>query len=198
EDSADRVIEMLKGAMAQNRLGNPERLPVDIGPVIDAEAKAGIEKHIQGMREKGRSVYQVAIADAEECKRGTFVMPTLIELESFDELKREIFGPVLHVVRYNRRNLDQLIEQINASGYGLTLGVHTRIDETIAKVVDNVNAGNMYVNRNIVGAVVGVQPFGGEGLSGTGPKAGGPLYLYRLLSTRPADAIAQSFARTDG
>ncbi|MDZ3994064.1 trifunctional transcriptional regulator/proline dehydrogenase/L-glutamate gamma-semialdehyde dehydrogenase [Pseudomonas sp. Teo4] len=198
EDSADRVIEMLKGAMAESRLGNPDRLAVDIGPVIDAEAKAGIEKHIQGMREKGRSVYQVAIANGDECKRGTFVMPTLIELESFDELKREIFGPVLHVVRYNRRNLDQLIEQINNSGYGLTLGVHTRIDETIAKVVETANAGNMYVNRNIVGAVVGVQPFGGEGLSGTGPKAGGPLYLYRLLSTRPADAIARHFQQQDG
>ncbi|MEX5505183.1 trifunctional transcriptional regulator/proline dehydrogenase/L-glutamate gamma-semialdehyde dehydrogenase [Pseudomonas putida] len=198
EDSADRVIEMLKGAMAESRLGCPDRLAVDIGPVIDAEAKAGIEKHIQGMREKGRGVYQVAIADAAEVKRGTFVMPTLIELESFDELKREIFGPVLHVVRYNRRNLDQLIEQINNSGYGLTLGVHTRIDETIAKVVENANAGNMYVNRNIVGAVVGVQPFGGEGLSGTGPKAGGPLYLYRLLSTRPADAIGRHFQHQDG
>lgn len=198
EDSADRVIEMLKGAMAEYRMGNPERLSVDIGPVIDAEAKAGIEKHIQGMREKGRTVYQVAIADAEECKRGTFVMPTLIELESFDELQREIFGPVLHVVRYKRKEMDQLIDQINGSGYGLTLGVHTRIDETIAKVVGSVNAGNVYVNRNIVGAVVGVQPFGGEGLSGTGPKAGGPLYLYRLLSTRPANAIEQSFKRTDG
>lgn len=198
EDSADRVIEMLKGAMAEYRMGNPERLSVDIGPVIDAEAKAGIEKHIQGMREKGRSVYQVAIADTEECKRGTFVMPTLIELESFDELQREIFGPVLHVVRYKRKEMDQLIDQINGSGYGLTLGVHTRIDETIAKVVGSVNAGNVYVNRNIVGAVVGVQPFGGEGLSGTGPKAGGPLYLYRLLSTRPANAIEQSFKRTDG
>lgn len=139
----------------------------------------------------------MAIADGEECKRGTFVMPTLIELESFDELQREIFGPVLHVVRYKRKEIDQLIAQINASGYGLTLGVHTRIDETIAKVVDNVHAGNVYVNRNIVGAVVGVQPFGGEGLSGTGPKAGGPLYLYRLLSTRPVDAIEQSFARGD-
>ncbi|MBH3372139.1 trifunctional transcriptional regulator/proline dehydrogenase/L-glutamate gamma-semialdehyde dehydrogenase [Pseudomonas juntendi] len=198
EDSADRVIEMLKGAMAESRLGCPDRLAVDIGPVIDAEAKAGIEKHIQGMREKGRSVYQVAIADAAEIKRGTFVMPTLIELDSFDELKREIFGPVLHVVRYNRRNLDQLIEQINNSGYGLTLGGHTRIDETIAKVVETANAGNMYVNRNIVGAVVGVQPFGGEGLSGTGPKAGGPLYLYRLLSTRPADAIGRHFQQQDG
>ena len=197
EDSADRVIEMLKGAMAESRMGNPERLNVDIGPVIDAEAKAGIEQHIQGMRDKGRSVYQMAIADSEECKRGTFVMPTLIELESFDELEREIFGPVLHVVRYKRKDIDQLIAQINASGYGLTLGVHTRIDETIAKVVNNVNAGNVYVNRNIVGAVVGVQPFGGEGLSGTGPKAGGPLYLYRLLSTRPGNAIEQSFAKVD-
>lgn len=197
EDSADRVIEMLKGAMAECRLGNPERLSVDIGPVIDAEAKAGIEKHIQAMRDKGRNVYQVAIADSEEIKRGTFVMPTLIELESFDELQREIFGPVLHVVRYKRKEIDQLIGQINASGYGLTLGVHTRIDETIAKVIDNVHAGNVYVNRNIVGAVVGVQPFGGEGLSGTGPKAGGPLYLYRLLSTRPTDAIEQSFVRGD-
>lgn len=179
-------------------MGNPERLNVDIGPVIDAEAKAGIEQHMQGMRDKGRTVYQMAIADIEECKRGTFVMPTLIELESFDELEREIFGPVLHVVRYKRKDIDQLIApQINASGYGLTLGVHTRIDETIAKVVNNVNAGNVYVSRNIVGAVVGVQPFGGEGLSGTGPKAGGPLYLYRLLSTRPGNAIEQSFAKVD-
>ncbi len=197
EDSADRVIEMLKGAMAESRLGNPERLNVDIGPVIDAEAKAGIEKHIQAMRDKGRSVYQMAMADTPEIKRGTFVMPTLIELESFDELQREIFGPVLHVVRYARKDLDALIDQINASGYGLTLGVHTRIDETIAKVIDKAHAGNLYVNRNIVGAVVGVQPFGGEGLSGTGPKAGGPLYLYRLLSTRPQDAIARSFSAAD-
>ncbi|WP_295471599.1 trifunctional transcriptional regulator/proline dehydrogenase/L-glutamate gamma-semialdehyde dehydrogenase [uncultured Pseudomonas sp.] len=197
EDSADRVIEMLKGAMAESRLGNPERLAVDIGPVIDAEAKAGIEKHIQTMRDKGRAVYQMALADTDEIKRGTFVMPTLIELESFDELQREIFGPVLHVVRYARKDLDALIGQINASGYGLTLGVHTRIDETIAKVIDKAHAGNLYVNRNIVGAVVGVQPFGGEGLSGTGPKAGGPLYLYRLLSTRPQEAIARSFAGAD-
>ncbi len=190
EDSADRVIEMLKGAMAESRLGNPERLSVDIGPVIDAEAKAGIEKHIQAMREKGRSVYQMAIADGEECKRGTFVMPTLIELESFDELKREIFGPVLHVVRYKRKDIDKLISQINASGYGLTLGVHTRIDETIAKVIDNVNAGNVYVNRNIVGAVVGVQPFGGEGLSGTrSDAANAPDVRLRAAMGKPLTAL---------
>ncbi|MDH4585389.1 trifunctional transcriptional regulator/proline dehydrogenase/L-glutamate gamma-semialdehyde dehydrogenase [Pseudomonas sp. BN415] len=196
-DVADRVTEMLRGAMAEYRVGSPERLQTDIGPVIDAEAKAGIEAHIRAMREKGRKVFQAGRVEGEELKRGTFVLPTLIELESFDELKREIFGPVLHLVRYERAQLGELLEQINASGYGLTLGVHTRIDETIAQVVGSACVGNLYVNRNIVGAVVGVQPFGGEGLSGTGPKAGGPLYLYRLLSTRPQDAVAQSLANDD-
>ncbi|PJI47906.1 MAG: trifunctional transcriptional regulator/proline dehydrogenase/L-glutamate gamma-semialdehyde dehydrogenase [Pseudomonas sp.] len=190
EDAADRVVQMLKGAMAEYRVGAPERLHTDIGPVIDEEAKGNIDKHIQTMRDKGRKVFQSARLDAEEIKRGTFVVPTLIELDSFSELKREIFGPVLHVVRYQRADLDQLLAQINESGYGLTLGVHTRIDETIAQVVGTAHVGNLYVNRNVVGAVVGVQPFGGEGLSGTGPKAGGPLYLYRLLSTRPQDAVA--------
>lgn len=190
EDAADRVVQMLKGAMAEYRVGAPERLHTDIGPVIDEEAKGNIDKHIQVMRDKGRKVFQSARVDAEEIKRGTFVVPTLIELDSFSELKREIFGPVLHVVRYQRADLEQLLAQINESGYGLTLGVHTRIDETIAQVVGSAHVGNLYVNRNVVGAVVGVQPFGGEGLSGTGPKAGGPLYLYRLLSTRPQDAVA--------
>ncbi|MDN6860476.1 trifunctional transcriptional regulator/proline dehydrogenase/L-glutamate gamma-semialdehyde dehydrogenase [Pseudomonas sp. CAN2814] len=190
EDAADRVVQMLKGAMAEYRVGAPERLHTDIGPVIDEEAKGNIDKHIQTMRDKGRKVFQSARVDAEEIKRGTFVVPTLIELDSFSELKREIFGPVLHVVRYQRADLGQLLAQINESGYGLTLGVHTRIDETIAQVVGTAHVGNLYVNRNVVGAVVGVQPFGGEGLSGTGPKAGGPLYLYRLLSTRPQDAVA--------
>ncbi len=165
---------MLRGAMAECRMGNPGRLSTDIGPVIDAEAKAGIEQHIQAMREKGRSVFQATREnpeDAREWRTGTFIAPTLIELESLDELQQEIFGPVLHVVRYSRKNLDALIAQINASGYGLTLGVHTRIDETIARVTGQANVGNLYVNRNMVGAVVGVQPFGGEGLSGTGPKS---------------------------
>ncbi|WP_394559530.1 trifunctional transcriptional regulator/proline dehydrogenase/L-glutamate gamma-semialdehyde dehydrogenase [Aquipseudomonas alcaligenes] len=191
EDVADRVVEMLKGAMAEYSIGSPERLNIDIGPVIDVEAKAGIEAHIEKMREKGRKVFQAARASGDELKRGTFVLPTLIELESFDEMKREIFGPVLHLVRYPREELGNLLQQINDSGYGLTLGVHTRIDETITQVVETAKVGNLYVNRNIVGAVVGVQPFGGEGLSGTGPKAGGPLYMYRLLSTRPQEAVAQ-------
>ncbi|MCU1719431.1 trifunctional transcriptional regulator/proline dehydrogenase/L-glutamate gamma-semialdehyde dehydrogenase [Pseudomonas sp. 5P_3.1_Bac2] len=196
EDVADRVVTMLKGAMAQYSLGNPERLNTDIGPVIDAEAKAGIDKHIEAMRSKGRKVHQLARVKGEEIKHGTFVIPTLIELDSFSELQREIFGPVLHVVRYARADLAQLLQQINDSGYGLTLGVHTRIDETIAQVVDSAKVGNLYVNRNIVGAVVGVQPFGGEGLSGTGPKAGGPLYMYRLLATRPQDAVAKQLQRS--
>ncbi|ELZ4074859.1 trifunctional transcriptional regulator/proline dehydrogenase/L-glutamate gamma-semialdehyde dehydrogenase [Cronobacter sakazakii] len=200
EEIADHTLTMLKGAMAECRMGNPGRLTTDIGPVIDAEAKAGIERHIQAMRAKGRKVFQAArdnSLDAREWQTGTFVMPTLIELESFDEMKKEVFGPLLHVVRYNRNNLAGLIEQINKAGYGLTLGVHTRIDETIAQVTGSAHVGNLYVNRNMVGAVVGVQPFGGEGLSGTGPKAGGPLYLYRLLASRPDAAVQTTLERHD-
>ncbi|KRW58527.1 trifunctional transcriptional regulator/proline dehydrogenase/L-glutamate gamma-semialdehyde dehydrogenase [Pseudomonas sp. TTU2014-080ASC] len=198
DDVADRVITMLKGAMAEYTLGNPERLNTDIGPVIDEEAKGNIDRHIEKMRAKGRKVHQLARVKGDQIKLGTFVVPTLIELESFDELEREVFGPVLHVVRYNRAELDALLKQINDSGYGLTLGVHTRIDETIAQVVDTAKVGNLYVNRNIVGAVVGVQPFGGEGLSGTGPKAGGPLYMYRLLTTRPQDAACKQIIQDSG
>ncbi|EKK3983407.1 trifunctional transcriptional regulator/proline dehydrogenase/L-glutamate gamma-semialdehyde dehydrogenase [Cronobacter sakazakii] len=200
EEIADHTLTMLKGAMAECRMGNPGRLTTDIGPVIDADAKAGIERHIQAMRAKGRKVFQAArdnSLDAREWQTGTFVMPTLIELESFDEMNKEVFGPVLHVVRYNRNNLAGLIEQINKAGYGLTLGVHTRIDETIAQVTGSAHVGNLYVNRNMVGAVVGVQPFGGEGLSGTGPKAGGPLYLYRLLASRPETAVQTTLERHD-
>jgi RHH-type proline utilization regulon transcriptional repressor/proline dehydrogenase/delta 1-pyrroline-5-carboxylate dehydrogenase len=191
---------MLRGAMAECRMGNPERLSTDIGPVIDAEAKTGIERHIQAMRAKGRKVYQAAKGNAQDEKewsRGTFIKPTLIELDSFDELQKEIFGPVLHVVRFQRSNMESLVDQINAAGYGLTLGIHTRIDETIARVTERAKVGNLYVNRNMVGAVVGVQPFGGEGLSGTGPKAGGPLYLYRLLANRPDDAVLRTLSRQD-
>ncbi|EGT5682420.1 trifunctional transcriptional regulator/proline dehydrogenase/L-glutamate gamma-semialdehyde dehydrogenase [Cronobacter turicensis] len=200
EEIADHTLTMLKGAMAECRMGNPGRLTTDIGPVIDADAKAGIERHIQTMRAKGRKVFQAArdnSLDAREWQTGTFVTPTLIELESFDEMKKEVFGPVLHVVRYNRNNLAGLIEQINKAGYGLTLGVHTRIDETIAQVTGSAHVGNLYVNRNMVGAVVGVQPFGGEGLSGSGPKAGGPLYLYRLLASRPEAAVQTTLERHD-
>ncbi|KAF0861224.1 bifunctional proline dehydrogenase/pyrroline-5-carboxylate dehydrogenase [Mixta calida B021323] len=200
DDVADHTLKMLRGAMAECRMGNPERLSTDIGPVIDAEAKENIERHIQAMRAKGLTVFQAVqenLQDSKEWQSGTFIMPTLIELNSIDELDKEVFGPVLHVVRFTRSALPQLIEQINASGYGLTLGVHTRIDETIAQVTQRAKVGNLYVNRNMVGAVVGVQPFGGEGLSGTGPKAGGPLYLYRLLSHRPDNALQVTLDRHD-
>jgi len=183
EDIADRVLAMLKGAMAELSVGNTERLNIDIGPVITAEAKDTIEQHIAKMRALGRKVERLALR--AEAAAGTFVAPTIIELESMADLDREVFGPVLHVLRYRRRDLDRLIDAINATGYGLTFGLHTRLDETIAHVTKRIQAGNIYVNRNVIGAVVGVQPFGGRGLSGTGPKAGGPLYLGRLVARAP-------------
>jgi RHH-type proline utilization regulon transcriptional repressor/proline dehydrogenase/delta 1-pyrroline-5-carboxylate dehydrogenase len=192
DDVADRTLEMLTGAMRELAVGNPDRLSIDVGPVIDLDAKRGIDAHVAAMREKGRKVEQLPMP--EGCAQGTFVPPTLIELDSIDELKREVFGPVLHVVRYRRSQLDKLLEQIRTTGYGLTLGIHTRIDETIAHVISRAHVGNIYVNRNVIGAVVGVQPFGGEGLSGTGPKAGGALYLQRLLATRPA-GLPKSLAK---
>nr|WP_261794476.1 trifunctional transcriptional regulator/proline dehydrogenase/L-glutamate gamma-semialdehyde dehydrogenase [Comamonas testosteroni] len=178
-DCAERVITMLRGAMQELRCGNPAELATDVGPVIDAEAKAGIENHIAKLKAQGLRVHQSPIS-AELAAQGHFVPPTLIELNNLQSLQREVFGPVLHVLRYQRRALPQLLDGINALGYGLTMGLHTRIDETLEQVSQAAHVGNLYVNRNMVGAVVGVQPFGGEGLSGTGPKAGGPLYLPRL------------------
>jgi RHH-type proline utilization regulon transcriptional repressor/proline dehydrogenase/delta 1-pyrroline-5-carboxylate dehydrogenase len=180
DDIAERTLQMLLGAMRELRLGPTDRLSTDVGPVIDAEAKAAIEAHVEALRANGRRVHRPLPIDASLLAHGDYVAPAVIELERIDELKREVFGPVLHVVRYARRDLDAVVEAVNATGYGLTLGVHTRIDETIDAVSARIRAGNAYVNRNMVGAVVGVQPFGGEGLSGTGPKAGGPLYLARL------------------
>ncbi len=200
EDIADHTLTMLRGAMAECRMGNPERLSTDIGPVIDAEARDNIERHIQAMRSKGNQVWQAVrqhAQDSKEWSQGTFVSPTLIELDAVSDLDKEVFGPVLHVVRFARNTLPALVKEINASGYGLTLGVHTRIDETINQVTQSAQVGNLYVNRNMVGAVVGVQPFGGEGLSGTGPKAGGPLYLCRLLAERPDDALRITLDRQD-
>ncbi|MBS9476109.1 trifunctional transcriptional regulator/proline dehydrogenase/L-glutamate gamma-semialdehyde dehydrogenase [Ancylobacter radicis] len=192
EDVADRVLEMLRGALRELVVGNPVHLATDIGPVITPEAKAMIEAHVERMRKAGHRVEQTALSEATG--QGSFVPPTLIEIDSIAALTREVFGPVLHVVRYRRDELDRLIADINATGYGLTFGLHTRIDETIAHVSRRIEAGNLYVNRNIIGAVVGVQPFGGHGLSGTGPKAGGPLYLGRLLATRPAMPALSGYA----
>jgi RHH-type proline utilization regulon transcriptional repressor/proline dehydrogenase/delta 1-pyrroline-5-carboxylate dehydrogenase len=183
EDIADRTLTMLKGALKELRIGRTDALKVDIGPVITAQAKETIEKHIAAMRKAGAHIEQQSLP--AEAVNGTFVAPTIIEIRDIAELKREIFGPVLHVVRYRRERLGALIDAINATGYGLTFGLHTRLDETIAHVTSRVKAGNLYVNRNVIGAVVGVQPFGGRGLSGTGPKAGGPLYLGRLVGRAP-------------
>ncbi|KAA0595891.1 trifunctional transcriptional regulator/proline dehydrogenase/L-glutamate gamma-semialdehyde dehydrogenase [Azospirillum lipoferum] len=203
EDVADRTLTMLKGAMRELRIGSPDRLAVDVGPVITAEARDGIARHIEAMRAKGRRVESLPLP--AETANGTFVAPTIIEIDGIADLEREVFGPVLHVLRFRRDDLDRLVDAINGTGYGLTFGLHTRIDATIDRVTSRIEAGNLYVNRNTIGAVVGVQPFGGHGLSGTGPKAGGPLYLSRLLSVRPSlelgvrgdDAVrapAQAFA----
>jgi RHH-type proline utilization regulon transcriptional repressor/proline dehydrogenase/delta 1-pyrroline-5-carboxylate dehydrogenase len=190
EEAAERLLTMLLGAMRELDVGNPDRLATDIGPVITEEAAARIEEHIAAMRARGRRVHRFPLGAA--CTHGSFVAPTVIEIESIAELTREVFGPVLHVLRYKRAALDALIGEINATGYGLTFGVHSRIDETIAQVTTRVAAGNIYVNRNMIGAVVGVQPFGGHGLSGTGPKAGGPLMLRRLLAAVPAERVLAS------
>jgi RHH-type transcriptional regulator, proline utilization regulon repressor / proline dehydrogenase / delta 1-pyrroline-5-carboxylate dehydrogenase len=184
---AHKVLEMLQGAMDDLVVGDPASIATDVGPVIDAEAKAGLDEHLSRMCGQVRHLAKLG-PDAEA--KGTFVAPALIELDSISQLKREVFGPVLHVVRFEREKLDQLLDDIDASGFGLTMGIHTRIDETVNAIVRRARVGNIYVNRNIVGAVVGVQPFGGERLSGTGPKAGGPLYLHRLLSRTPVVELA--------
>ena len=188
EEVADRILAMLKGAMAELSVGNPDRLSTDIGPVITTAASDDIVAHIRSLEERGRPVHAQNLPPL--CRHGSFVAPTLIEIANLDDLTREVFGPVLHVLRWRREALDELIDGINATGYALTLGIHTRIDETVARVTRRAAAGNVYVNRTMIGAVVGVQPFGGHGLSGTGPKAGGPLTLPRLLAGRPAPAFA--------
>ncbi|MCJ8161789.1 trifunctional transcriptional regulator/proline dehydrogenase/L-glutamate gamma-semialdehyde dehydrogenase [Acinetobacter zhairhuonensis] len=196
EDNAESVIRMLKGAMQQLNVGNPALLKTDIGPVIDLEAQTNIQNHIQKMRGKGYAVHQFMHNDSADASltQGTFIPPTLIELPNLNDLEREVFGPVLHVIRYPQGNVKAVVDQINAKGYGLTMGLHTRIDDTINTVISTSEVGNLYINRNIVGAVVGVQPFGGEGLSGTGPKAGGPLYLYRLMQECSAKQLSTPFA----
>src|SRR5665213_117169 len=180
DDIAERVLAMVKGAMRELCVGNTTGLSTDVGPVISADAKRIIDMHVEKMQKLGCDVYRQPLG--EQTSHGNFVAPTIIEINSLLELEREVFGPVLHVLRYKREQLDELIDAINDTGYGLTFGLHTRLDETIEHVTRRIKAGNLYINRNTIGAVVGVQPFGGTGLSGTGPKAGGPLYLHRLTN----------------
>ena len=197
DEVVERILVMLDGAMRELRVGRPDRLSTDIGPVIDASARQALEAHIESMRAKGRRVRQFGRERGGDAWQfGSFVTPTLIEIDAIADLDREVFGPVLHVVRYRRAGLARLIEQIDATGYGLTLGIHSRIDETVDFIVQRARAGNVYVNRNMIGAVVGVQPFGGDRLSGTGPKAGGPLYLRRLVGGGPPGRFATAGGET--
>ncbi|WP_068112422.1 bifunctional proline dehydrogenase/L-glutamate gamma-semialdehyde dehydrogenase PutA [Tropicimonas marinistellae] len=172
EDIAEGLLEMLRGAMQCLRPGDPWALSTDLGPVIDAEARATIEAHVAKAEAEGRLIYRLPVP-----KQGLFCGPAVIRVAGIEALEREVFGPVLHVATFRAEELGKVIDRINATGYGLTFGLHTRIDDRVQTVVDRVKAGNIYVNRNQIGAVVGSQPFGGEGLSGTGPKAGGPAYV---------------------
>jgi RHH-type proline utilization regulon transcriptional repressor/proline dehydrogenase/delta 1-pyrroline-5-carboxylate dehydrogenase len=176
EDVADRMIEMISGAARELKIGNPGDPAVHIGPVIDAEAKARLDAHIMRMKREARVHF------AGQAPEGQYVAPHIFELANAGQLTEEVFGPILHVVRYAAGHLDNVLGSIERTGYGLTLGIHSRIDDVVDAVVERLAVGNVYVNRNLIGAVVGVQPFGGSGLSGTGPKAGGPHYLARFAT----------------
>jgi RHH-type proline utilization regulon transcriptional repressor/proline dehydrogenase/delta 1-pyrroline-5-carboxylate dehydrogenase len=178
KDIADRVIELLRGQMNELVIGDPALLATDVGPAIDAEARNLLEDHVGAMGQAASILHRCELG--EDTAGGTFFAPTLIEIDSVDVLEREVFGPVLHVLRYRSKDLLATIDAVNATGYGLTMGVHSRIDARAREIAARSGAGNLYVNRNMIGAVVGVQPFGGRGLSGTGPKAGGPHYLPRF------------------
>jgi len=181
-DIADHLLEMLTGAMAELQIGDPALLSTDVGPVIDAAAKEALEAHAARLERKARLLYRCALPAGTE--HGTFFPPQAWEIDGARRLAGEVFGPILHVVRWPAGRLDQALDEITATGYGLTLGIHSRIDTTVRHILERMRVGNSYVNRSMIGAVVGVQPFGGEGLSGTGPKAGGPRYLHRFATER--------------
>jgi RHH-type proline utilization regulon transcriptional repressor/proline dehydrogenase/delta 1-pyrroline-5-carboxylate dehydrogenase len=182
EEIAPRIVSLLQGAMAELRIGDPALLSTDVGPVIDGNARDALERHAARMTQEGRLIYRAALP--EEAQHGSFFPPCTFEIDRLDRLDREVFGPILHIIRFPADGLDPVIDAINRTGYGLTFGIHSRIDETVEYVRRRVRVGNFYANRNMIGAVVGVQPFGGEGLSGTGPKAGGAHYLHRFAVER--------------
>lgn len=179
EEIADKTIAMLTGAMQELVIGNPGLASTDIGPVIDRAAQGPLTAHLDLMKQQARLLYQLPLPD--ELKHGSFIAPSLIEIGSLSQLTQEVFGPILHLIRYRAADLDKVIAAVNATGYGLTLGIHSRIEATAEKIRQGAKVGNIYVNRNMIGAVVGAQPFGGMQLSGTGPKAGGPDYLRRFV-----------------
>lgn len=182
EEVADKIIKMIVGAMQELHVGDPVRLCTDVGPVIDDKALQSLEKHSILMKDKGKLLYQCKLT--EECQYGSFFPPSLYEIDNIGILEQEVFGPVVHVIRYKAEELEKTLNAINSTGFGLTFGVHSRIQSTANKAALAIKAGNIYVNRNTIGAVVGVQPFGGRGLSGTGPKAGGPFYVQRLVKQK--------------
>lgn len=181
EDIAPRVMELLKGAMAELHVGNPFKRATDVGPVIDEDARNALNKHIDSMKSQDRLIAETPLPSDLD---GHFVTPTAFRLDSINQLDKEHFGPVLHVITWRNNTLDKMIDEINATGFGLTLGIHSRNEDTALHIDRRVRIGNVYINRNQIGAVVGVQPFGGMGLSGTGPKAGGPHYLLRFVTER--------------
>jgi len=189
KDVAPHMLEMLQGAAEELKIGDPWDVSVDVGPIIDQHARAGILAHCEKLKAEGRLLFELPMP--EECDNGTFVAPIALRLNHIGELQREIFGPVLHVIEFEADELDAVVDEINATGYGLTMGIHSRIDTRVDKICARANIGNIYVNRNQIGAVVGVQPFGGENLSGTGPKAGGPFYMRRF--TRSVNAGLEIF-----
>jgi RHH-type proline utilization regulon transcriptional repressor/proline dehydrogenase/delta 1-pyrroline-5-carboxylate dehydrogenase len=190
-DVADKILKMLAGAMEELRLGDPALIRHDIGPVIDDDARGMLEAHAARMEREARVIATARLEPGTE--HGTFFAPRAYELDRLDQLEREVFGPILHVIRFRASELDDVIEHVNATGYGLTLGIHSRIEETVEYIHERLKVGNTYVNRDQIGSMVGQQPFGGEGLSGTGPKAGGPHYLYRFATERvlTVDTTAQ-------
>ena len=181
-DIADRLLAMLAGAMTELVVGDPALLATDVGPIIDAPAREALEQHAQRMAREGHLLYQCALPAGTE--HGTFFAPRVFQIDGAERLPGEVFGPILHVVRWHADRLNAVLDEIAATGYGLTLGIQSRIDETTRYILARLHIGNSYVNRSMIGAVVGVQPFGGEGLSGTGPKAGGPRYLHRFATER--------------
>jgi RHH-type proline utilization regulon transcriptional repressor/proline dehydrogenase/delta 1-pyrroline-5-carboxylate dehydrogenase len=190
---ADRTLAMLAGAMDEIAVGDPALLATDVGPVIDAAARAGLAAHVEAMTRRFRRIAEAKLPAG--LARGHWLAPAAFEIDGIGALTREVFGPVLHVVRFAGDRLDAAVDAVNATGYGLTLGIHTRLDSTVERVVARARVGNIYVNRGMIGAVVGVQPFGGEGLSGTGPKAGGPHYLHRFAVER---AVSNNIAAAGG
>ena len=182
EDIADKLTEMLIGAMKELKLGNPMYLNTDIGPVIDEKALKSLTEHETYMKDNGKLLYQAPMPEGAD--KATFFPPTLYELEDISALEKEVFGPVVHLIRFKGKDIEKVVEQMNNTGFGLTMGIHSRIEDRAHHLAALSRAGNVYINRDIIGAIVGVQPFGGRGLSGTGPKAGGPNYLPRLMMER--------------